>query len=158
MTAKNKRVKTHWMATAFDVAAGTTSPPDTENNALLLWTPQDDITIIGCELWTELVASAELDSGKLLLATEFSTVGRFNTDGLIAQLQNAWEARSVTVGAFTSEVALGIPINSLVMMFPEGYGIDVEALDTLYMNCYQFNSMANSHRVSPHILVYYVER
>ena len=156
MTVKNKRVKTFYIKRSEVLSAGSNSFGNVPEVL------QDDVTIIGVQMFASLSSSNEFDSGTIYVMGAASRVawnavsGR--EDGDILFIESRIDARSVTVGAGVSEVAVGKVVEHELLLFPDGHGIDLDEGDIVYLNWAWANGMANDHGAFIDALVYYVER
>ena len=149
-----KDVRTFHMQNSVLGVAGTSLT----HNAWMTKLVQDKIRIIGVAIIAEAIPLAELDSGELSFEVEVSRVGSINQDGLIALCIGYVFGVSVTIGIGVSEVAVGDLHKDKVIFFPEGYGIDLDDGDAIYMNASFGNTMANDHSFAGIATIYYVER
>lgn len=158
MTAKStpdgKKVKTHFMSWSLTGTAGLADTLDGADEYIF----QDDVRVIGCQVRAWNVPLAELDSGRIEAKAEVSRIGKWFSDGRILEAVSYQEGRSVTVAAGSTETLQGPYTEAKEIMFPEGYGIDFNEGDAIYLNAYWFNSMANDHVFEAQATIYFVER
>lgn len=153
-TPRGKQVRTMYQKVGATIGAGLSE----SHPAADFFFIQDDITVIGVTLNVELNPLAELDSGILEIIADVSRAASMSMPGAIVELQSYIAGRSVTVGIGTSEVCIGDPISEIHVMFPPGYGIDMNDGEYLYLNYFIANGMANDHSGYIRATVYYVER
>lgn len=157
MTVKSKRIQTKRLFYNETVD----NPPQSlaVGDAAVIWTLQEDITIVGVEMITEIEENGTgWDSGNLLALCDLSRVGRIHHDGVIAACRNIIDCWEATVGINANQVALGNNTNRELVMFPEGYGVDVDDGESLYLNCYAHNEMSNPKRFYYYATIFYTER
>ena len=157
MTAKSKLIKTHLMK--YDEVVDNPPQALAVPAPQVLWTPQDDITIIGMESYNEIEREGTgWDSGNLLCISEISRVGQFYRDGALMFCSAVVECGEATVGINANQCVLGSMFNMECEWFPEGYGVDLDDGETLYLNCYAHNEMSNPKHFYFWSKIYYVER
>lgn len=152
-TSAGKRVKSFFLSGYRDLTTGQSLGEVLDERLV-----QDDIRVIGVELVAESLPLTELDSGNISIDIDLSRSAGISRDSQIAYLINVLHGRSVTVAATFTEVAVGEITKAIVVMFPEGYGVDFDDQETMYLNVFCGNGMANTHRVFGSATVYYVER
>ncbi len=113
---------------------------------------QDDITIIGAEC----ISSAELSDtslntdGFISTSCELSRVGIHSKDGTILKAH--------TLARWHGIFWAGEMMHTETLMFPEGYGIDIDDGEYIYLigtNQNQTDDVCNAYM---NCIVYYVER
>ena len=155
MTVVAKRIKTVFMSYGAAIAAAS----DVDLNAADTHTWQEDVTVIGVLLRTTLLDDGTgWDSGRLTILAEISRVAKIQDPGTIIAFCNHLICREATVGINATQTMVGKPEERQMLMFPEGYGIDMDQDSSLYINTSQKNEMANVHRFSIGACIYYVER
>jgi hypothetical protein len=155
MTVKTKRIKTHYMSGGQKTVSAGTSVFYLADD---YWHLQDDITVIGVFLGSQIYKDNEYDSGLLQNITQISRNAVMNADGEIACACAEQQGLSVTVGVGAETQLGGDPRNHVYLMFPEGYGIDIDDGEDLYLNTHMVNTMAQDQIMNSHCLIYYVER
>jgi len=118
------------------------------------WAPQDKIRIIGCLVNMEM----DVKAPNFALAceckgmVELTRAGRIERDGSIcrAEMQTIWATTVVNTG-FDSR-------KQIVVMFPEGYGIDVDSAEMLNLCAYFYKSTNQDFVFFGSATIYYVER
>lgn len=155
MTVKAKKIKTIFMS--YGAVMVTDTSEDIVAADQHVWL--EDVTIIGVALRTAIMDDlAGWDSGRCTLLGEVSRVAVLQDPGTILAFCNHLICREATVGINANQTMVGLPGAREVMMFPEGYGIDMDEDAVLYLNLSHRNGMANDHRYSIGACVYYVER
>jgi len=160
MTAKSKQVYTGFL-TMLGVQM-TSGDPHVQANGVDLWTPQGDITIIGARCMSvinPLPNTALGDLGGAYVYSELSLVARQN------------EERSSILRAFLTLDPVETPTigehglwgggrdRMEAIMFPEGYGIDLDRWHPVYLNVgYRTFYTAGNIECSANGVIYYVER
>ena len=117
------------------------------------WQPQDDIRIIGVEVGIEFDTRAP----NFALAcevkgiVELTRAATIESDGriLAVELQHIWATTAITVFDFRKQ---------LVMMFPEGYGMDVDSGSSINLAAYFYKSTNQSYVFFGTGTIFYVER
>jgi len=148
-TPVGKRIKTAIIPTSTITLTATLEWHDALNSVVF----QEDITIIGAELQVEcMVVDAALNADGLYnVIGELSRIAKNRADGrfLTEQLMHGWTA-AINVGGEARKCAR--------VMFPPGYGIDVDDGEAVYMNC-MFQSVG-AVELSAYFdaTIYYVER
>lgn len=155
MTPQAKKVRTAWVSVGVPmVAAGGADVVGADT-----WIPQDNITIIGALARASIVAAgAGWDSGRCIAKFELSRVAINEGDSTILNVGvgvDCWEA---TVGINATQTIIGDMHKSELLMLPEGYGIDIDEAEIVYLNYTWANDMANDHHASGAYIIYYVER
>jgi len=158
MTAKNKKIRTARMTWAGAAVAGAGWAAGTHDGAVL-WSPSDDITVIGAKLEIMLEkGAAEFDSGVLQCDAGLGNQALRSQGVELLRFEHQRDGFSTTVAAtFTEHTADPVAMIDSVM-FPEGHGLDVDEMDALYLNLAVNNSMANDHLVAVWATIYFVER
>lgn len=156
MTVKSKRIKTKLMTKGQSIAAA----GDEQYLGADSWVVQEDITIIGLGLRVSVQDGAfGWDSGRVSALGEISRVAKMFADGVLMGFCKHVICREATVGANSTQTVLGgQPTEVQFIMFPEGYGVDMDDGEVLYLNTDLHNDMANAHHTSINGIVYYVER
>ena len=155
MTVKSKQIKTKRLYSAVTLLAADFH----YNEPAEFWVPQDDITIIGAELFGEIYAEGTgYDSGAIFCIMELSLVPKLYQDATILTLGIVLDCHEATVGINANQVMLGENRKHATIMFPEGYGIDRDRSELVYLNTYLNNEMANTKRTYAYGTIFYVER
>lgn len=155
MTAVSKRIKTIFMTYGAVITEDTA--PDLVAADTHVWL--EDVTVIGVLLRSTLMDDlAGWDSGRFTVLAEISRVAVLQDPGTIIAFCNHVICREATVGINATQTMIGKPEERQAIMFPEGYGIDMNEDARLYLNTSCRNGMANPHRISVGAIIYYVER
>ena len=127
-------------------------------NAMTTWLVQDRIRIIGVQLemgW-HFVGAISQGQGGGRMHVDVSRVGVENQDGVLLG------AHSVLAGAVeTGGISMtGKLWDHVMAMFPEGFGIDMDPGEYLYLNgSYRLDAIdGGTISFGTHCIVYYVER
>lgn len=155
MTIVAKRIKTEFLTYGDTIpAAGDEDILAADSHTWL-----ENVTVIGVLLRTTLMdGAAGWDSGRFSILADVSRSGRVNQPGSIVSFCNHLICREAVVGAGTTETMVGKPEERQLVMFPEGYGIDMDEDSTIYLHSFGHNDMANAHNISIGALIFYVER
>ena len=110
-----------------------------------IWTPQEDVVIVGFMLGTEFCAFGLVD-GTVIAYLELSQVGGnlLVRDGTLLYIQT-YESFLSLLGA--QENRQYVPQRKIVM-FPEGNGVNLPEGDTLYLHSHVQNLPDENHSVS----------
>ena len=154
MTVKNRRIKSVHLSHSVVATAGESVMIPSADS----WIPQEDITIIGCEIVGEAIGLNEFDSGYLSGHHELSRIAKEDEPGVILQCYSFIQAREVLVGINLTQVIQGNNFQHLIMFFPEGYGVDIDEGEPIYLNVTRDNTMANDHSIATNVVVWYVDR
>jgi len=155
MTPVAKKIKT--LLLSYTRTAGATSTDD--EVAVDSHVFQEDVTIVGALLRSSMLdGDFGWDSGRFTCLAELSRVARLGQPGCIIQFCNHLICREATVGINATQTVVGNPERSELLMFNEGYGIDVDEDGIIYLNTSWRNDMANAHQISIGCVIYYVER
>lgn len=148
MTVKSKRIRTKFLGGAVEGEMLDTFLP----GVLVQWIVQHNITVIGCELIAEIDMTDSLSNAdyESQLIIELTRAGTIEQDSCISSLQLEI--------CFNGVVSIGGDLRkTLVMMFPEGYGVDVDEGEILNLVAYfSFVSAGAPHSYGS-CIVYYVE-
>lgn len=157
-TPITKRVKSLLISRTFDIASGGSE----DKNAIAAVLIQDDITVIGCYVEARIrwQASPAFDEGQAYVRCEFSRVGVMTNDGAFLAADARCVYGTELVGATNVAITIGNLKDTQTMFFPEGYGVDIDDGEYLYMNMAGINEIisAGSITVFGEITVFYVER
>jgi len=146
------------MTWAGNVVAGAGWAAGSYDGAVL-WSPSDDITVIGAKLEIMLEkGAAEFDSGVLQCDAGLGNQALRSQGVELLRFEHQRDSFSTTIGAGVSEATGGLVAMVESVMFPEGHGLDVDEMDALYLNLAVNNSMANDHLVAVWAAIYFVER
>ena len=143
-----KNVRTKVLAGSENVVAGTTV-----REVLAYWLCQDNIRIIGCEVKVDInVPDTAMNADHLVVGTvDLTRAPHYSQDGDICQagIRAIWTAAILAGGDL---------VKNLVMMFPEGYGINVDEGEFVNLLC-DF-AVVGTITISMYgtAIVYYVER
>lgn len=122
---------------------------------------QEDVTVIGVSLINRISPLTDLDSGYIYNYAEVSRNGVGPGQvGAFLRVDSYLGGHSVTVGIGSSEVATQ-PYGTKqmeTMMYPSGYGVDMDENTQIFLHFGGRNTMANNHGISSAALIYYVER
>lgn len=155
MTVEAKKIKTAWLSFGAAALAGEGETV----NAADIWLPLDKVTIIGVLGRVSVTDDADgWDSGNVSVKLDVSRVAQYGADGSLLEVAANVICREATVGINANQTVIGDPQEHTLLMFPEGYGIDIDDNVPIYINIDWVNRMANNHRVSVAALIYYVER
>ena len=145
---KNKRVFTKYMAGGHVGAAGTT----TEDIGADRWTVQEDIDIIGVEIFAVVPGESLGNDGFCDGLAEISQVGARLADGCIASVMPSaqWNTSPAAVQCHTDHV---------VVMLPEGHAVPIREEGTVYLNLCMYAALlsAGTPEVNAHAIVYYTK-
>jgi len=149
-------IKTHYFGVVeHNVAAA----EDEINLGIDSWIPQDDIKVVGIELWVETMKqAAEYDSGFLVIHSEISKIAKWHGEGTLLTACARIEGASVTVAAGSSEVLAGMTWENKHIFFPDSKFVDLDEGEPLYLNVFWKNTMANTHGVCTGGIIYYIEK
>ncbi|MBA7589432.1 hypothetical protein ES708_31517 [subsurface metagenome] len=155
MVAKNKQVKSKYLVISVNNAGGVN-----EGTSTLAWLLQDNITVIGWYARAKVTPDSNWDSGYQSAHTELSRAGIISQEAMLFRLSARIQCGSTTMAATVENGLIGDNENNLVTMFPEGYGIDLDDGEYLYLHHTSNNTMgvANGHVGSSMVCIYYVER
>ena len=155
MTPKNKKVKTHFLSAGFELTAA--SGADTLSHDL--WIPQDDITIIGINARIAILEDGlGWDEGRLTVLVDFSRIGKLQQPGTILSFCHSQVGQQMVIGVDSAPTLKGPPNRGMLFFFPEGYGIDMDEQEPVYMHTSWANSMTNKFYASVGGAIYFVER
>lgn len=155
MTVVARRVKTVFLTYGVVVVEDTSVDLVAADTHTFL----EDVTVIGALLRSTLMDDlAGWDSGRFTVLSELSRVAVLQDPGTIIAFCNHLICREATVGINATQTMVGTPEERQAIMFPAGYGIDMNEDSNLYLNLSTRNGMANPHRISIGCIVYYVER
>lgn len=155
MTVVAKRIKTLFLTSGGSIAAGVDLEPGIGDSHTWL----EDVTVVGVHLRSTLLdAGTGWDSGRFSCGCELSRTAVYSSPGVIASFCNHLICREATVGINANQTMVGKPEERETVMFPEGYGIDMNEDAVLYLLETGKNEMANPHDYSISAIVYYVER
>lgn len=153
MTAKAKRIRTYFLVYSASLTAGLTHTSTNVDQ----FTAQADITIIGFELNAYVYLQNPVDSGTIEIEVQLTRGGWQNPGILATTIANCF-GRQTTEGVNVG-VNWGSDLNKeKTVMFPEGYGIDMDSGEVLQMMECDKNDMAQTHWVWTFAIIYYVER
>jgi len=123
-----------------------------------IWTPQDNVTIIGIAVRAHigLGSAPNMKEGECACWAEVSRIAKLWDDGCLARAQV--QVYDLVEAAYQGFV--GKWDEESVIMFPEGYGIDVDKGDSIYANIQTFMSILSAGTSVNHVraIIYYVER
>ncbi|MBA7589347.1 hypothetical protein ES708_31429 [subsurface metagenome] len=155
MTTKNKQIKTKYLVVSIDNVAGVNTGTTT-----LAWLLQDNITIIGWYLRAKVTPDANFDSGYQSVHAELSRAGIISQEAMLSRISARLQCGSSTMATVIENAVIGDNENNQVVMFPEGYGIDLDDGEYLYLHNTSNNTMGagNGHVGSSIACIYYVER
>jgi len=132
MTIKAKSVMSTTLGAARTLVS---ADPHEDFNGVDLWTPPGDITIIGGWISASinfLPNTALIDTGGIYVGAELSIVARRGENGVIIQAYTQLDPiESPTVGEHSSQSDVR---DTQRVIFPEGYGIDLDQWHPLYLN------------------------
>lgn len=118
----------------------------------------EDVTIIGCILGATWDGIPPMDSGEYDGGFHLSKEANYATQIMFNTIRIHVTASEVLVAAAKTQVALGPKTTQQLIMFPEGYGIDVDDGGSIYITGYVANSMSDPVDVFPWALLLVVER
>lgn len=129
-TAKGKLIKTHYMHNQVEPGVGEAIDDVTS------WLLQQDITIIGASLRSMAHAGGTpaYQEGDLVCAGTFSRAGVPAHDGEFCRVRSTFNHWTEIVVATQTAGVYGEVNNTSVVMFPEGYGIDVDDGEYVYLH------------------------
>lgn len=145
-TPDTRRVRSKWLqATTASIAAGQDAVIDSH-------TFQDDVRVIGCQVSAiSIVTDAQLNAdGRMHSYAELSKQGIQGRDGSILKVDS--------MAGWTGILSVGEIAKREDIMFPEGYGIDFDDGETIYLHGYLENIGAVVGVALVEAIVYYVER
>lgn len=155
MTVVAKRIKTATLNYSAEIAA----TGDVDLNAADEHVWLEDVTVVGVLLRTTLRdGDFGWDSGRFTILAEVSRIAKMQQAGTIVAYCNHLICREATVGINANQTMVGNPEERQLVMFTEGYGIDMDEGTALYLNQSVHNGMANIHYTSAFAIIYYVER
>ena len=151
-----QRIRTKYLGGAVDgedlMANGVPYGPKVR----LEWVVQDDIKVVGLEIINEINA---LDAHRnadfhCQMITELSRGGVLERDGSLGccQLEFGWTA-TIALGGGN-----GGQRNQLCIMFPQGYGVEIDEGEVLNMLKYASYIGGSDVLTYSSVIVYYVER
>ena len=148
-TPDGKRIKTLYISGAAVLAHGEVS----DVNAAGSHTFQDDVRVIGAEVTAEALltdVAINADGQFQHIATVSKHGDRANPGDMVAiENQGIWH------GIFYA----GTPTRrSIVVMFPEGYGVDYDDGETINLHHYCVNETNTTVNFYENAIIYYVER
>lgn len=152
-TPVGKRVKRHYFqqtyALAWDAVPYNFYPAQT-------WYVPDDIRIVGVQIKCSSAVSGTLQDGAIHTHAELSTAGDRALDGNIVEAESNCHFETEAIGMGF----MGDPNQTSILMFPEGYGIDVDEGEYIYlhMGCFCDMLSAGTHEHASYGTIYYVER
>lgn len=150
-----KRIKTVRLSASATMTAGTGETV----LAADMFAPQEDITLIGVVGRTSIISDASgWDSGRMGVKIEISRVGQYGKPGLILEVASNLQVREATVGINANQVAKGDMQGHEMMFFGDGYGMDFDENEPIYLHLDWQNNMANNHFCSVMAILYYLER
>lgn len=123
----------------------------------LTWYVPDDIRIIGASINISATPSGTFQDGEIHTHAELSTAGDRGLDGNFAELEVNCQLETEAFGL----AWVGNECPDMIVMFPEGYGIDVDEGEYIYLHMGCFCSMLDSvgtHTHAAYCIIYYVER
>lgn len=154
-TPVGKKVKTHILIFADAMGALTYNEAF---QAADIWVPQDDVRVVGIELDIDFdfAGAISMAQGGCRGYSEVSRVGQFEQDGVLARVRmmiGSW----VEVGGIA---ILGDMTDSMVVMFPDELGVDLDEGEPLYLNALAYNDCIDggSRAFGTKAVIYYVER
>ncbi len=147
-----KRIKTHYfdanMLLAWDAAVYNFYPHSS-------WLVQENITIVG-------VSGKVASSFSVMpqVAGAIHTHAELSRAGQRAQPGAIWDCESNCWINASPDAHVGDPNQGRTVMFPEGYGIDVDDGEFIYlhMGCFCACLNAGNHEHACYVIIYYVER
>lgn len=117
------------------------------------WIVQDDIKIVGVEMINEIDMADAISNAdfEMQCIFELSRAGTIERDSIIASCQNemCWNG-IISVG--------GEPRKEVVIMFPQGYGIEIDEGEVINLVAYASGVKAGDSYVFASAIIYYVER
>lgn len=140
-------------------SAVTTAIDPIEALAADIWTVEEDISVIGCEVMCGACPDVDITVAGIIApatACELSQTGKLNSDGLIAKV---WK-RQV---AYTDTGTVRAPFNwsdihaYLNVMFPSGYAIPVKEGGSLYLHAEYWPGATDKYLYTFYAIVYYVK-
>ena len=140
-------------------SAETTAIDPIETLAADIWTVEEDITVIGCEVMCGGMYDVDVTVADMLApasSVEISQTGKLNADGILLK---AWK-RPV---AFTDTGTVRAPFDWASihavehMMFPAGYGAPVKEDGSIYLHCEYWPGGVHKMLWSFIGIVYYVK-
>lgn len=159
-TPSRKRVKTKVMTVRSESLQGA-ALPFLETEAYQ-W--QDDVTVIGVQL----LANCDIDSGGEASEGDFQCFARVGRNGKFVGL-NAMEDGDIAIAYMKQHVEAGVAefsgggnmVDIQTVMFPEGFGMDFDEGELIYIHCGGFNRMvvgAADMSMRSNVIIYYVEQ
>lgn len=144
-TPDSRRVRSLVLSLTQEVTAGVII-------ALSSYTFQDDVRVIGAQMSAiGIIVDAQLNAdGRVHVKSEASKQGAFGMPGsiLVAECFGGW----------TAAISLGDQCDREDIIFPEGYGMDFDDGETVYLHG-MLESIGASAGYSEHqAIIYYVER
>lgn len=146
-TPDSRRIRTLWLQATQNVLAA-----DTFDNAGDSYTFQDDIRVIGCQVSAiSIISDAQMNAdGRTHVYTEVSKHGTQGQSGSILKTD--------CMGGWTGVFSIGDNCKRESIMFPEGYGIDFDDGETIYMHGFLESIGAVDGSGLCEAIIYYVER
>ncbi len=158
-TAKGKLIKTRALLTVvLDADQGM---PITATTTLE-YVFQDDVRLVGCQV----EVTADVDSALALMAGDFYVKGLLSLSGInpvdgVNLKDGAILQANVKAHVDTLGIVSGNMRDTQDIMFPEGYGIDFDYLEKVYLHCSGMNRMAataGDMSFRAYAILYLVER
>ena len=129
-----------------------------EKVAADIWTPQDNVTIIGIAVRAHigLGSAPNCQEGECACWAEISKIAKMWDDGCLARAQV--QVYDLVEAAYQGFV--GKWDEESIVMFPPGFGVDVDKGDDIYANIMSFLSILSAGSSVNHVraIIYYVER
>lgn len=119
---------------------------------------QDDVRVIGILLRCDVEDETDLDSGYLALNAEVSRASKRGQAGALIMASCKTSCRSCTVGIGVTETVLVESHKVVVVMFPDGHGVDFDDGEYINLLVYMKNTMSNAHSGDANAIIYFVER
>lgn len=142
-----KRVFTKYMGGAFAVEAADHKDDQMVDD----WIPQEDIIIIGAEIWLEPHPDyVHETAGESFWEAWLTGASVLKRDGSIVET-SVWEG--IDAGTHLQHLTY----NHVVVMFPEGYGVPVREGEHLNLLAEGNNDGGETVEMDPRCLIYYVK-
>lgn len=122
--------------------------------------PEDDIRIIGYSFNVHHFDTIGFDSGWTYGSAFIAKHGDPTAlQGRFGEIFSAITCRECLVGVASTQCTMVDNKQAgETIFYPEGYGIDVDEGDSVMLNVYVSNTMANDHRWNFAVTLHYVER
>lgn len=122
---------------------------------------EDNLRIVGWEIECQAmpdVPDYAPDSGHVTVDARLGKGPAGQYTGWIGHAHSFMIGTQVTVGVSNTQVIVPRGWDMQIMMFAEGYGVDLDEAEFLILSVYAENTMANDHWVKAGANVFWVER